>query len=499
MQVQVALIEDGAGGATTADPSCRLLRLIRLGEANRHELPPRVHEGDLGGLLHDAAKLTGHVQCGRGLSTICPTGQRCSLHVEHRAAHRSPRKAGNRANRQLAFVEAIGGEDLFPHVVAQVLLRDTQSRDLAIRRGLRCGGDCSISLRNPALCSATLHSLAPHSVALDSAAVRSAVICRCRGLAQLHDLRCQLSANLFDMLLQVPHPCLTTVPADKRLHCAGLKRGRWCQGRERHRRRGNLGAESFLGLRRLLQGALASQRIQSLHRIRSRCCLGGFSTLCCSLCRIRDGRLRDSLRDSRPEPHLPHGVGHQVILSNAELLLEVVAREADDLHAVEQGPWDRVRDISSAHKKNTAAVHRYVEIVIQEGAVLRGVQEFQQRRCRVALMSTTDLVDLIDEHQGVVRLNLLEALDDFPWHRSDVGPPVALDLCHIVETSDAKAVELAAQGLCNGSADRRLANAGRANEAENLALHGPTQDANRYELQDPLLHIVEPVMVPIEY
>ena len=47
-------------------------------------------------------------------------------------------------------------------------------------------------------------------------------------------------------------------------------------------------------------------------------------------------------------------------------------------------------------------------------------------------------------------------------------------------------------------ADGGLAHAGRADEAEDRALHLPGQLAHRQELEDALLHLVEAVVVLVE-
>mmetsp|Transcript_97484 Transcript_97484/g.275763 ORF Transcript_97484/g.275763 Transcript_97484/m.275763 type:complete len:373 (+) Transcript_97484:1004-2122(+) len=258
------------------------------------------------------------------------------------------------------------------------------------------------------------------------------------------------------MLLEVAHAGLTAVPADEGLQRVGLDNS------EGHGRGGRLLAS---GGRRLSVGFLI---------------------------------LRLWIRSLRGQANVLHSIRDKVILSDAELFLQIVAGQPDHLHAIEERPWDGVRDVGRTNEEHPAAIDWHVEVMIKEGAILRGIQELEQCRCRITLVPTADLVDLVDEHQRVSGLRLLHALNDLPWHGANVRAPVTFDLGHVVQTADAEAIELAAKGLGDGAADGRLPHTRRADEAKNLSLHRPTKCAHRDELQNPLLHVVEAIMIAVE-
>jgi hypothetical protein len=69
--------------------------------------------------------------------------------------------------------------------------------------------------------------------------------------------------------------------------------------------------------------------------------------------------------------------------------------------------------------------------VVEEGAVLGGIEHLEQCARRVALVAAPELVDLVDEHDGVGHAHTLEGLDELTRHRTHVGAPVALDLGHV--------------------------------------------------------------------
>lgn len=54
----------------------------------------------------------------------------------------------------------------------------------------------------------------------------------------------------------------------------------------------------------------------------------------------------------------------------------------------------------------------------------------------------TNLVDFVDEDQGILCPDLLETLDELAGHRPDVRPPVALDLRDVCHAPHAEPVEL---------------------------------------------------------
>ena len=85
-----------------------------------------------------------------------------------------------------------------------------------------------------------------------------------------------------------------------------------------------------------------------------------------------------------------------------------------------------------------------------------------------------------------------------PGHRADVRAPVAADLGLVADAADRDADELAAERARDRLAERRLADAGRADEAEDRPGDVALQLRDGEVLDDPLLHLLEVVVVLVE-
>ena len=130
--------------------------------------------------------------------------------------------------------------------------------------------------------------------------------------------------------------------------------------------------------------------------------------------------------------------------------------------------------------------------------VLLGVEHFEQCRRRITAEVGTHLVDLVEQEQRVRSFGLSHALDDLARHRADIGPPVTADLRLIVHAAQRKANEFASGRLGDRPAKRGLADAGRADQAQNRPgqLVGALLDREVFD--DPLLDLVETVMIIVE-
>jgi hypothetical protein len=73
--------------------------------------------------------------------------------------------------------------------------------------------------------------------------------------------------------------------------------------------------------------------------------------------------------------------------------------------------------------------------VVAERLVLLGVEDLEERRGRVAAEVGADLVDLVEDEDGVRRAGLREALHDPARHRADVRAAVAPDLGLVVHAA----------------------------------------------------------------
>src|SRR6185312_11234673 len=112
---------------------------------------------------------------------------------------------------------------------------------------------------------------------------------------------------------------------------------------------------------------------------------------------------------------------------------------------------------------------------------------------RVAAEIHPELVDLIEKEDRVPRAGALHALDDPPGERADVGAAVAANLGLVPDAAKRHPDELPSQRTRDRFAERRLSDAGRADEAEDRALELPRELQDRQVLDDPLLHLLQPV------
>ena len=135
-----------------------------------------------------------------------------------------------------------------------------------------------------------------------------------------------------------------------------------------------------------------------------------------------------------------------------------------------------------------------------------GIEHLEQRGRRVTPPVTADLVDLVEHDHGVLGARFLQGAHDAAREGSDVGAPVSADVRLVVDAAEGDARELASERPRDRLAERRLADAGRSDQRDDRA--GATAEygdaalaaelANREELDDPLLHVLETGVILIE-
>ena len=186
--------------------------------------------------------------------------------------------------------------------------------------------------------------------------------------------------------------------------------------------------------------------------------------------------------------------GDQVALGDLELLLFRVTGEADDLHAVQQGRRNvqRVRRRDEHHARQVIVD---LQVMVVERGVLFGVEHLEQSRRRIAAEVLAHLVDLIEQEERVGLLRLLHRLDDLAGHRADVGAAVAADFRFVTHAAERHAHELAARRVGDRFAERGLADAGRADEAEDRALEFLRAALHGEILDDPLFDLLKAVVL----
>ena len=197
-------------------------------------------------------------------------------------------------------------------------------------------------------------------------------------------------------------------------------------------------------------------------------------------------------------------VRDQVLARDLDLLVLGVAGDPDDLHAVHQ----RRRNVERIRRGDEHHVGEIVvdlEIVVVEGGVLLGVEHLEQGRRRIAAEIGAHLVDLVEQEQRVRRLGLAHRLDDLAGHRADVGAPVTADLGLVAHAAERHAHEFAAGRLRDRLAERGLADAGRADQAQDrpgqlvgALLHGEIFDDALLDLLQAEVIVVEDLLRELE-
>ena len=195
---------------------------------------------------------------------------------------------------------------------------------------------------------------------------------------------------------------------------------------------------------------------------------------------------------------LLHLLGQEVAPGDLELLLVGIGAQLDDLHPVQQRPGDGVSGVGCGDKQDLAEVHRDLQEVVPEGVVLLAVQHLQQRRGGIAPVVHAQFVDLIQHQQRVHGAAAADGVDDTAGHGAYVGLAVAPDLRLVVDAAQTQAAELPVEGLGHGDGDGGFAHARRSHQADDLppGIRIHLLDGN--EFQDPLLDLVQPVVVPVQ-
>ena len=137
--------------------------------------------------------------------------------------------------------------------------------------------------------------------------------------------------------------------------------------------------------------------------------------------------------------------------------------------------------------------------MVAERLVLLRVEHLEHRRRGIAAEVGAHLVELVDQQHGVHRLGVANRTDDAPGHRADVRAPVTADLRLVAHAADRQPRELALERAGDRLAERGLADAGRADETEDLPRRVAAQLRDGEELDDPRLHLLEVEVVRVEH
>ena len=136
--------------------------------------------------------------------------------------------------------------------------------------------------------------------------------------------------------------------------------------------------------------------------------------------------------------------------------------------------------------------------MVGEGVVLFRVEHLEQGGRRIAAKILPDFVDFVQHEHRIAGAGLLHALNDTSGQRADIGPAMPADFRFVAHAAETDADELAAQRAGDRLAKRSLADAGRADKAENRALHLLFQLADGEILENAFFDLFEVVVVFVQ-
>src|SRR5712672_1791214 len=188
----------------------------------------------------------------------------------------------------------------------------------------------------------------------------------------------------------------------------------------------------------------------------------------------------------------------QVALRDLKLFLLGVAGYLDDLHAVADRARNGVQNIGGRDEHHLGKVEGHGEIVVAKRGVLLGVEHLEKRRGRIAMEAHAQLVHLVEHHDWIARARLADRLDDVSRQGADIGAPVAPDLGLVVHAAETEPREFAPGRPGDALAERCLADARRADEAENRAFAVGIELADGKIFENAALDLGKTIMVFIE-
>ncbi len=206
-----------------------------------------------------------------------------------------------------------------------------------------------------------------------------------------------------------------------------------------------------------------------------------------------------------------------MVAPDDDLFVLGVAVEPHDLHAVEQRAGDCLGHVCRRDEHDVGQVELDLEVVVAERVVLRRVEHFEQGRSGIARPTASgQLVDLVEQHDRVHGSRLGDRSHEPSRLCADVRAAVAADLGLVAYAAQRDTNEATAHCARDRLAERRLADARRADEGDDRAgasARGAlpprrlvsdghaslgAQLAHAEILDDAVLHLVETRVIGVE-
>ncbi len=193
-----------------------------------------------------------------------------------------------------------------------------------------------------------------------------------------------------------------------------------------------------------------------------------------------------------------HLLGQQMVFGNLEFFFAGVAGQLNDLHTVAERAGNGAQCVGSYDKEYIRKVERHLDIVVSERMVLLRIKHFEQCRGRIPPVVVAQFVHLIEQHQRVGTARQLHRSHDPSGHRADIGFAVAAYVAFVPHAAQRNPHVFTPHRLCDRAGNRSLSNSRRPHQADDLPFDVGRELAHRKQLQNPLLDLLQAVVLLVE-
>ena len=191
--------------------------------------------------------------------------------------------------------------------------------------------------------------------------------------------------------------------------------------------------------------------------------------------------------------------GPQELLGDHLFLRVQIAGQADHLHPVAQRSRYLPKGVGGGEEEHVGEIEFKLQVMVGEGSVLLGIENLEQRRPGIPMKIAGQLVHFVEQKDRIARSAPAETLDDPPWQRADVGPAMTPDFGLVAHPTQAHPNEFPLQASRDTPAERGLSDPRRPDQAQDRPLQPPHQGKHRDVVQDPLLDLLQAVVLLLEH
>ena len=181
-----------------------------------------------------------------------------------------------------------------------------------------------------------------------------------------------------------------------------------------------------------------------------------------------------------------------------KLLVLAVARDLDHLEPFQERIRDEIEMVGAQEQHGAREVDRKTQVMVGEADAALRIQQLEQQLHHSETALAREPVDAVDDHHRIADACLAQRAHDLAGLGAGKRAAHATQLAGIGGARDADAHVRAVQGSRHGGAERGLAGAGRADEAQCGAWEIGLELAHREVLDDALLGLRQAEMLALE-